>query len=553
MSAINPAQRFWALLKPDQKEITNLYLYAIFHGLVYLSLPLGIQAIINLIQGGQISTSWVILIVLVIAGIGASGLLQIAQLKITEGLQQKILTRSAIEFSYRIPRIKQEALAGKNPVELMNRFFDTVSVQKGLSKLLIDLSTAIIQMIFGLLLLALYHPFFVLFSMATVVALWLIFRFSYRKGMESSLRESKHKYLIAHWLEEIARNKQAIKITQSSEFVMQRTNNEVENYLNARDSHFKVLLKQYGLMVLFKIIMATGLLAIGGILVMEQQMNIGQFVAAEIIILLIMSSSEKIIMSMEVIYDVLTSLEKIGQVTDLQLEQQEGLSLDQKEKTEALKIEIQNLSLTENSASVVVKDINLLLKPGELVQLHSYDDQARKLFAEMITGQRDITTGNISINGLPIQNLDLAYYRSKIAFISRRDQLLDTTLLDNITLGRPGISISQVTALISNLGLSSFVDSLPNGYYTVMPTDERYLPKATIKKILIARSLISAPLLILAGDIFGDFDPHEKKKILSILTEQPHTPTIIFLTNDEALKSLVTAHYMFDNGQFKKI
>ena len=160
-----PAQRFWQLLKPDRKEITNIYIYAVFNGLVYLSLPLGIQAIINLIQGGRISTSWVLLVTFVIAGIAAMGLLQILQLRITEVLQQKIFTRAAFEFAYRLPRIKLEALYHYYAPELMNRFFDTISIQKGLSKILIDFSSAIVQVIFGLLVLSFYHPFFIFFCL----------------------------------------------------------------------------------------------------------------------------------------------------------------------------------------------------------------------------------------------------------------------------------------------------------------------------------------------------------------------------------------------------
>ena len=100
--------RFWLLLKPDKLEIRNVYFYALFNGLVYLSLPVGIQAIINLIQGGQVSTSWIILVIFVILGIALNGILTISQMRIVENLQQKIFTRAAFEFAYRIPRIKLE-------------------------------------------------------------------------------------------------------------------------------------------------------------------------------------------------------------------------------------------------------------------------------------------------------------------------------------------------------------------------------------------------------------------------------------------------------------
>ena len=161
-TTISPIQRFWRLLQPDKREISNVYVYAIFNGLVNLSLPLGIQAIINLIQGGQISTAWGVLVLFVIMGVAITGVLQILQLRITENLQQKIFTRAAFEFAYRLPRIRLEALYNHYAPELINRFFDTMSVQKGLSKILLDFSTASLQVIFGaafaLLLPSLLYP-----------------------------------------------------------------------------------------------------------------------------------------------------------------------------------------------------------------------------------------------------------------------------------------------------------------------------------------------------------------------------------------------------------
>ena len=176
----SPMSRFWALLKPDKKEIRNVYIYAVFNGLVTLSLPIGIQAIINLIQGGQMNASWFILVLFVIGGIAFGGYLQISQIKITENLQQKIFSRAAFEFAYRIPRIKLEALYKHYAPELMNRFFDVVSVQKGLSKILTDFSMASIQVVLGLALLSLYHPFFIFFS--------LLYNFDFRFNFDFDFR-----------------------------------------------------------------------------------------------------------------------------------------------------------------------------------------------------------------------------------------------------------------------------------------------------------------------------------------------------------------------------
>lgn len=208
---MTPLKRFINLLKLDKKDIVQIFFYAIFAGIVSLSLPLGIQAIINFIQAGRISASWIVLVVLVVFGVAFVGVLSLMQLRITENLQQKIFVRAAFEFAYRIPKFKFEEIYNKYSPEIANRFFDTLNIQKGTSKLLIDFSAALLQITFGLILLSLYHPFFIIFGILLMVLLYFIFKFSYIPGLESSLKESKFKYKVAAWLQELARNSNTFK------------------------------------------------------------------------------------------------------------------------------------------------------------------------------------------------------------------------------------------------------------------------------------------------------------------------------------------------------
>ena len=330
-------QRLIGLLKLDKKDIRQVFYYAIFAGLVNLSLPLGIQAIINLLQGAQISSSWIVLVILVTLGVAFVGLLQLMQMRIIENVQQKIFTRSSFEFAYRFPKIKMSELRSYYPPELANRFFDTLTVQKGLSKILIDFPAAILQIIFGLMLLSFYHPFFIIYGMLLILLIYIVFKFSAQRGLDTSLDESKQKYKVAHWIQEVARSILSFKLSGKTTLALQKNDELVSNYLDAREGHFKVLVQQFIKLIGFKILVTAGLLVIGGFLVLNQEMNIGQFVAAEIIILLVINSVEKLILGLESFYDVLTSIEKIGQVVDKELEAQDGGSISE---TKAFSIEL---------------------------------------------------------------------------------------------------------------------------------------------------------------------------------------------------------------------
>jgi ABC-type bacteriocin/lantibiotic exporter with double-glycine peptidase domain len=555
MSApLTPTQRFWRLLKPDSKEIRDIYVYSVFNGLVGLSLPLGVQAIINLIQGGQISTSWIVLVTVVTLGIAITGVLQIYQLRLTENLQQKIFTRSAFEFAYRIPKIRMEALYHHYAPELMNRFFDTISVQKGLSKILIDFSSASLQLIFGLLLLSLYHPFFILFSLILVFMVYAIFNFTAKRGLETSLVESKHKYKVLHWLEELARTATTFKLAGKTKLPLRKTDDQTTDYLNARETHYRVLVQQYWMLTIFRVMVAAGLLVLGGILVMEQLMNIGQFVAAEIIILLVMASVEKLILSLETIYDVLTSLEKIGQVTDLELEKSLGLDMVEQCGDDGMEVKLEEVSFRfPDQDRDTLRAIDLKIKPGEKVLITGSNGSGKSTLLAVMAGLYSVQKGSISYNGLSKGNLELSSLHSVIGdYLTQQEELFEGTVLENIRMGREKATFENVAWAVNALGINHFVQSLPMGYDTVLDTQAKRLPRSLVQKLLIARAIADKPSMLLLEDAFEHLDAGERRNVIDFLTSKENSWTMVAISADSYVAKKMDRIIVLKDGEVER-
>ncbi|MCF2505216.1 hypothetical protein L0663_17625 [Dyadobacter sp. CY107] len=235
MQKVNPFRRLWNLILLDRSDVGAIYFYAMLSGLVNLSLPLGIQAIVGFVLGAMV-TSIYVLIILVVVGVAAVGLMQINQTKIIEKVQQKIFTRYAFEFAD--PRFDLMKTDGFYLPEKVNRFFDVLNVQKELSKLLLEVPVASIQIIFGLVLLALYHPFFIVFGLTLIFVLTLIFRLTGANGLKTSLQESVNKYMTVGWLEEMARVINPFKLRYDAHLNLTRTDTHVSKYLQSRTDHF---------------------------------------------------------------------------------------------------------------------------------------------------------------------------------------------------------------------------------------------------------------------------------------------------------------------------
>ena len=523
-------ERFYGLLKLERPDILQIFYYALFAGVLSLSLPLGVQSIVNLIQGAQISSSWIILVALVTLGVVFAGILQVMQMRIIETLQQRIFTRSSFELSYRFPKINMKELRNHYPPELANRFFDTISIQKGLSKILIDVPTALIQILFALSLLSFYHPFFILFGITLLTLMYFVFRITVRRGLETSLIESKQKYRVAHWIQEIARSVVSFKLSGNTNLALLKNDELVSNYLNAREAHFKVIKIQYIKMIAFKVLVTTGLLIIGGVLVLNQQMNIGQFVASEIIILLVIASVEKLIVSLETLYDILTSIEKLGQVVDMDMESQEGKTPN---FSSGMDIELDEVNYSvSDREQPILSNISIQIPQKEIVLIKGPSGSGKSSLLRLLAGVNLPTQGSLFINQDNLKAIQLTHYRLHLGMSLSDEAPFEGTLRENITFGNPKITATQIREIIEIVGLSPFVKSQPLGLDTIIYPEGKRLSSTDTKKILLARAILKQPHVLLLEDPLDDLTLEETRRIIDYLCLPKHQWSIVVVSTN---------------------
>ncbi len=526
---LSSVKRFWNLLSQYKYEIRQIYIYAIFIGMVNLTLPLGIQAIINYIQTGEVTSSWIVLVGFVLIGIAITGTLQVVQLRIVENIQQDLFARSAFEFAYRIPKITFFQLDKIHAPELANRFFDTLTIQKGLPKILIDFSLAIFQITFGLILLAIYSPYFIILGFSLVLILVLIIRITGPRGMETSLMESKYKYRLVHWLEEIARVNRSFKLNGYSKFHLEKSDDIVVGYLGQREKHFQVLINQFRFFIAFKVFLAAGLLILGGFLVFSDEMNLGQFVAAEIVIILIINSVEKVLRIIDTIYDVLTALEKIGYVTDLKLDTNKGTA--EVEEEAALSVEAMDIEFSfPDEKRNIFENLSFEISSGGKVAITGESGSGKTLLLQIIAGIHQIKGGEIYISGVPLVNYNRDNLYTQIGIAFPTNQLFEGTFKENILMGRI-ISNKSLQKIIKVLSLDRYFTKQPKGIDSFVDSGGRRLPRSIIQKLLIARILVAQPKLILLEDPLQFVKEAEKKEIIDYIMSPERDWTVVVVAD----------------------
>lgn len=547
---LSPAKRLFRLLASEKKDIFYILVYALFIGLVSLVLPLGLQATVEFISGGVFFSSVYVLIGLVILGVLATGGLQLVQISLVEHLQRRVFTRAAFEFAFRIPRIRMEALTNTYVPELVNRFFDIITIQKGFPKLLIDLSAGIIQILFGLLLLSLYHPFFVFFSFFLLLVFFVIFYLTGSSGLNSALNESKYKYKVVQWLEELGRTINSFKLAGNTNLAIRKTDDAVSNYLKSRRTHFGVLLTQFSFFVLFKVAVTAGLLIVGTILVINREITLGQFVASEVIIILVLNAVEKIFIYMDVIYDLLTAVDKVSHVTDLPLDKAGGFDFPNPVVGSGYEISITNLRYKfKENTDFTLKDIFLHIQPKEKVCIAGPGSSGKTTLTNIVAGLYTEYEGGVAINGYSLRDLDIGNLRDNVAKNISQEDIFDGTIYENITVGKSNTSIEDVMDALEKVGLKESISSLPNGLHTHVVSGGKGLPSSIKHRLILGRCIAKKPELMILNDFFSGLSKVDKLQMLRCVINPESSWTLLTVSNDPMIMAACDRVVIMDEGK----
>jgi ABC-type bacteriocin/lantibiotic exporter with double-glycine peptidase domain len=530
MQNVSPFKRVQALIQDHKKEITSIYLFSILGGIVNLSLPLGVQTIIGLVMGATMVTSIYVLIFLVVLGVFLMGLFQINQMKIIESIQQKIFAQYAYTFADKIPQLDLKQMDKYYIPEKVNRFFDTMNIQKGFAKLLLDIPVATVQIVFGIILLSLYHPLFIILGLILLMILGLILYYTSQKGIETSIEESNYKYGVAGFFGEVARTIKTFKFSQGSDLNLRRTDQNVSGYLNARTKHFYVLLFQYKSLLFFKIALTTLMLTLGSYLLINQQLNVGEFVAAEIVIMLVIGAVEKLIISLDSAYDVMTGLEKLASVTESPLEKSGDLELSTRV---GLAIEMKNFTFEFEAGKPVLDSIDLHIESGEKIQIVGSEGSGKSLFMRILTGNYIDFRGTLLINNVPIKNYSLANLRKHTGILLQDQEIFQGTVYENISLGKTEITPSLILETAKELGISDFLNHFPRGFDSNIEPIGKKTPHTIVKKILLLRALCGDKRLLLLENPWNGLEAELAEKLRMYLLHKSNT-TVIISTNDPA-------------------
>lgn len=545
---LSVVMRLVRLMSGEKKDLLLLFTYVILAGLLSLAVPLAAQALVNTIAAGVFLQPLIVLTLIVLFCLLFAGFLRLLKLSLLERLQKRVFARVALRIAEHLPQVKHSALSATYAPQLANRFFDVISIQKALSKILLDAPSAMLQISIGLLLLAFYSPYLLAFDIFIILflifGLWVL-GFG---GLASSISESYQKYHVAEWLEEIARCHTSFKRFGMLPFALERTDSLVMNYIAERRAHFRVLYRQAAAHYIFRAAASAGVLAIGGWLVINRQLTLGQLVAANLVIISMLSAIEKLFGLLESYYDLLTAVDKVGYVTDLPVDMRDGnrlLPLSEK----GAQVACVNLHYAYQPEKEILCGLNLKIESGGKVSIVGKSGAGKSTLVGLLCGVLEPKHGIVTIDRLDVRDIRFGNLRDTTALVSSSNEVFEGTIEENVLVGRENISHTDLVWALDVAQFSEHLHSFADGIKTRLVSEGRNLSRGQIQRLLIARALVGRPRLLVLDEAFTGVDEQDKIHILDEIYSEKYPWTIIDISHDPEVIVRSNVIYVLENGR----
>jgi len=545
-----PRARLWSWMRLERHDLLTVLVYAVFVGLLGLTTPVAIQALVNTVAFGTLLQPLVVLSLLLLGALTFSATLRGLQYWVVEVLQRRIFVRVVNDLSRRLPRARRDALDGHDGAELANRFFDVVTVQKAASSLLLDGLEIILTVGVGMIVLAFYHPLLFAFDLVLIVAVFVVALLG-RGGPRTAIVESKQKYKIAAWLEELGRHDLAFKLGGGIEYAEIRADALTQSWLDARKAHFSIVLRQFVLVLTLQALAGASILGIGGWLVVERQLTLGQLVAAELIVTVVVASVAKLGKHLETYYDLLASLDKLGQLFDLPTERSGGARGTARSgggiERGGIELLAEALTAGYTNGPDVLHGASFRLSPGSRTALVGADGSGKSLLVELVAALREPGSGRIAVDGWDTRSLDLGALRERIAVV-RTAAIVPGTVLENVRMGRAKIGLQEARDALHQVGLLDAVDRLPAGLETLLSATGEPLSPGERARIVVARAIASEPGLLVIDDALDGLQPTLRREVFDMLCAPTRQWTLLVVSDDPILHERCDQVLLIDRG-----
>ncbi len=520
------------LFRLERKILGIIASYAVAIGLFILCVPIAVQELVSTfsfaVQPIMIFTL-ALVVGLALTGVAA---FRILQARAVETLQQRLYTRIAIAFTETLPRLQEESFLP----QYANRFAEADLLTRALVAMVADLFNVAVVGSIGMSMLIFFHPYFLLYNVMLIGGFILLLVVFGRGGFLITLDMSRLNYEIYHWIQNIAANLPHLRAAGQSPYLLQRTDTLTKAYVRVRQRRSDLLTgRQYKAAALWQVVGHAGMIATAGMLVSEGQLTVGQFAAAELLAGNLLLNMDTLARRMVAMFFAFVSFRELNAFFSLPQDHSGAKNIVPFDDfgLAGIKLSARHLSFGYPDSTPLFEQFNLEVAPGEKVVVLCQTNTQKTALAKVLAGLMAPSTGVVLYNEMNLVevNLDSIDHRRSL-MLDSHPTLLEGTIEDNITLGRPSISYDDVQWALQFVELDEEIDKLPDGLTTRVTGHSGQFTLSQTLRLLLARALVTRPYVLIIDGTLHSIIPSVREVILRRLCSKDEPWSIIFVSND---------------------
>jgi len=530
-SKYSPVERLLKQIKNEKEDLLILFYLTLGYSLLSIATPVAVQALVNNVTMGGVIQPLIVISVILFALLVLSGLLFVLETYVVELIQRRLFIGTAMHVAHKTQGAVISIYDKTNPVELVNRFFDITTIQKSAAVLLTVGFIASIQVVIGSIILIFYSFYFAIIVFMVLLFFWFILRILGKNATKTAIEESEAKYATAAWLESIAGNFYLFKFYNGLHRAESHTNTLANQYLTRRASHFSYLLQQTFAAVMFYALIGAVMLATGGLLVVNSQINLGQFVAAELIFFGVLGAFVRLVSKLGDYYDILAAVDKIGMLDDLP---QEEIKSNQTPLDKLHVLTASTISFAYSDRIHPIENISFQLKKGNSLAIHGISGSGKSTIVDLITGLRTPIKGQIEYNGVDLRQINREILRNKIG-IATEVEIIEGSILENIQLDNTDISMHEINAVLTELSLADDFAKLEHGLDTVLTGFGAPLSTTQLQRLMLVRAIVTNPELLIIDGIIDNLSAEQTKIVINYFIKRKNDWMLLLTTRSKVI------------------
>jgi ABC-type bacteriocin/lantibiotic exporter with double-glycine peptidase domain len=530
--------RLFQVLRLERKILALNFSYALAIGLFSLIIPLTVQELVNTFAYAIQPIMIITLVSIMAVTMIFVGGLKVLQSLTVDILVQRLYARIAFALTKQLPRFKDELFSSS----YVNYFNDAEFLARAIPVILIDLINVVVGGTVGMTLLVMYHPYFLVFNALLLTGFVSAIVILNRGALRIAMKLSDLHYDSLNWLQNIADNLLHFKATASTPLLIKKTDQVVYEYEAARKTRSDILHRQYKGSVVWQALGHSSLIGMAGWLLSIGQITLGQFVAAEVVVGTLMVNFDTVARRIYALFFIFTSLNNLSflfsQPTDTEASK---ITVPLPDPTiHGVRLTCKDISFAYPGSEPVFQHFDMEVAPGEKVAIFSDTSTGKTTMAMVLAGLYAPTTGIIRYNGVDVRDLAMDSLNAcRGLILDSRLSLFEGTLEENISLGRPGISYSDVQWALRFVEMEEEVDALPMGLGTPIQARGKAFTTSQILRILVARAIVARPQLLILDGTLHSMPPSLRETLLRRLCSKEEPWSVIFVSNDPSLKAHV--------------